>query len=214
MRMRKFANLFVGSDNQRSRNARQGSATRGGTWRAERTSLGMTPLDIMQEVPDLCRPGPSLWRPAVTIRSVDRVRGNMVMSSAVCSVTFLPQRVVDPRFERGCEIARGCVADMAGETDVPPVHAACVPGESPGLADGARQPGRVADKPVRGGHAAGEPLRSGANHPRRVGVAAESGQLGEAVGRCGEVIHVDQPWPMDCLMKFCEINDASTQTRP
>ena len=64
------------------------------------------------------------------------------------------------------------------------------------------------------GHAAGEPMRGGVNHPRRVGVAAESGQLGELVGRSVTSFTLIAPVPMVCLMKFCEMNAAFAQNRP
>ena len=52
------------------------------------------------------------------------------------------------------------------------------------------------------------------NHPRRVGVAAEGGQLGESVDRPVEVFPSAVPMPMLWLLKFCEINAAFAQNRP
>src|SRR5271166_4399476 len=50
----------------------------------------LTPLDIRQEGPDLCRPGPSLRRSPVTIRSSDRIQVPLLVQAPLNCHWMIP----------------------------------------------------------------------------------------------------------------------------
>src|SRR5271166_3554463 len=78
----------------------------------------LTPLDIRQEGPDLCRPGPSLRRSPVTIRSSDRIQVPLLVQAAV----ELPLDDPGPVTGREPRVAELLVAGRVDQLAVDAVH--------------------------------------------------------------------------------------------